>query len=44
MEQAEIGRIERIINRELRERFGPAAVQRAVLLQHGDDPESSRDS
>jgi hypothetical protein len=37
VEQAEISRIERIINRELRERFGLGAVQRAVLLQHGDE-------
>ncbi len=38
MEQAEITRIERIINRELKERFGPGAVRRAAVLQHGDDP------
>jgi hypothetical protein len=38
VEQAEISRIERIINRELKERFGVGAVRRAVLLQHGDDP------
>jgi Peptidase family S41/N-terminal domain of Peptidase_S41 in eukaryotic IRBP len=38
VERAEISRIERIINRELRERFGSGAVRRAVLLQHGDDP------
>jgi hypothetical protein len=38
MERAEINRIERIINRELKERFGLTSVQRAVLLQHGDDP------
>jgi hypothetical protein len=37
VEQAELSRIERIINRELNERFGLGAVQRAVLLQHGDD-------
>jgi hypothetical protein len=37
VEQAEISRIERIINRELRERFGLGAVQRAVLLQHGEE-------
>jgi hypothetical protein len=38
VEQAEITRIERIINRELKERFGPSSVRRAVILQHGDDP------
>jgi Peptidase family S41/N-terminal domain of Peptidase_S41 in eukaryotic IRBP len=29
---------ERVINREMRERFGPEAVQRAVVLGPGDDP------
>jgi hypothetical protein len=38
VDQAEISRIERIINRELKERFGLSSVRRAVLLQHGDDP------
>ena len=38
MERAEISRIERMINRELKERFGSGAVRRAVLLQHDDDP------
>jgi hypothetical protein len=38
MERAEISRMERIINRELKGRFGPGAVRSAVLLQHGDDP------
>jgi Peptidase family S41/N-terminal domain of Peptidase_S41 in eukaryotic IRBP len=38
MERAEIGMIERVINHELKERFAEGAVQRAVLLQHGDDP------
>jgi hypothetical protein len=37
MDHAETSRIERVINRELRERFGRGVVQRAVLLQHGDD-------
>ncbi len=38
MERAELGQIERVINHELRERFLTGAVERAVLLQHGDDP------
>jgi hypothetical protein len=38
MDNAETSRIERAVNRELRERFGRGVVQRAVLLQHGDDP------
>ena len=38
MERAELDQIERVINHELRERFLPGAVERAVLLQHGDDP------
>ena len=38
MERAEIGRIERVINRELGERFPDGAVLRAVLLRHDDDP------
>jgi hypothetical protein len=38
MERAELDQIERVINHELRERFLTGAVQRAVLLQHGDDP------
>jgi len=38
MEQAELDQIERVINHELRERFLTGAVERAVLLQHGDDP------
>jgi hypothetical protein len=29
---------ERVINHEMKERFTPSAVQRAVLLKHGDDP------
>jgi hypothetical protein len=38
MERAELDMVERVINRELRERFLAGAVQRAVVLQHGDDP------
>ena len=38
MEPAELDQIERAINHELRERFLTGAVERAVLLQHGDDP------
>ena len=38
MERAELDQIERVINHELRERFLPGAVERAVLLQHGDEP------
>jgi hypothetical protein len=38
VERAEQDQLERVINHELRERFLGGAVQRAVLLQHGDDP------
>ena len=38
MERAELDQIERVLNHELKERFAPGAVQRGVLLQHGDDP------
>jgi len=38
MEQAEQAMLERVINHEMQERFGAGAVQRAVLLQHCDDP------
>jgi Peptidase family S41/N-terminal domain of Peptidase_S41 in eukaryotic IRBP len=38
VERAEREQVERVINRELAGRFGEGAVQRAVLLQHGDDP------
>jgi len=38
MDQAEQAMVERVINHEMQERFGAGAVQRAVLLQHGDDP------
>jgi hypothetical protein len=37
VERAELDRIERAINHELTERFAAGAVERAVLLQHGDD-------
>jgi hypothetical protein len=37
MDHSEASRIERVINRELGERF-PGAALRAVLLQPGDDP------
>jgi hypothetical protein len=37
VERAEKEQIERAINREMNERFPAGAVQRAVLLQHGDD-------
>jgi Peptidase family S41/N-terminal domain of Peptidase_S41 in eukaryotic IRBP len=38
MERGEQAMVERVINREMRERLAAGAVQRAVLLQHGDDP------
>ena len=38
MERAEQAMMERVINHEIQERFGAGVVQRAVLLQHGDDP------
>jgi hypothetical protein len=38
MERAEQAMVERVINHEMKERFTQGAVQRAVLLQHGDDP------
>ena len=38
MERAELDVVERVINHEMEERFARGAVQRAVLLQHGDDP------
>jgi len=38
VERAEKDQIERAINHELKERFAAGAVQRAVLLEHGDDP------
>jgi hypothetical protein len=39
MERAEQELVERVINHEVQERFTAGAVRRAVLLQHGDDPE-----
>ncbi len=39
MERADLDRIERAITHELTERFGVGMVQRAVVLQHGDEPE-----
>ena len=38
MERAEQAMVERVINHEIQERFSAGAVQRAVLLQHDDDP------
>jgi Peptidase family S41/N-terminal domain of Peptidase_S41 in eukaryotic IRBP len=38
VERSEIAQIERVLNHELKERFAAGAVQRGVLLQHGDDP------
>ena len=38
MERAGQAMVERVINHEMQERFSAGAVQRAVLLQHGDDP------
>ena len=38
MDQAETSRIERVINRELGERFPDGAVLRAEVRQHDDDP------
>jgi hypothetical protein len=38
MDQAERAMVERAINHEMQERFTADAVQRAVLLQQGDDP------
>ena len=38
VERAEKAQVERVINHNLKERFAAGAVQRAVLLEHGDDP------
>lgn len=38
MEQAELNQLERAVDHEIRARFPEGAVERAVLLQHGDDP------
>jgi hypothetical protein len=42
VERSEIAQIERVLNHELKERFAAGAVQRGVLLQHGDDPAVGR--
>jgi Peptidase family S41/N-terminal domain of Peptidase_S41 in eukaryotic IRBP len=39
VERAEKDQLERVINHEVKGRFGAGAVQRAVLLEHGDDPD-----
>jgi len=38
VERADLDRIERVITHELTERLGAGALQRAVVLQYGDDP------
>ena len=38
MERADVDRVQRAINHEVRERFPDGAALRAVLLQHGEDP------
>jgi hypothetical protein len=38
MERAEQAMVERVINHEMQERFSAGTVQRAMLLQHDDDP------
>src|ERR1022692_230365 len=38
VDQAELEQIQRALNHEMRDRFADGAVQRAVLLQPGDDP------
>jgi hypothetical protein len=38
VERAELDRVEQVLNHELSERFAAGAVQRGVLLRHGDDP------
>ena len=38
MERAEKDQLERVINHAVKDRFAAGAVQRAVLLDHGDDP------
>jgi hypothetical protein len=42
VERADLDRIERAVTHEITERFGAEAVQRAVVLQHGDDPAIGR--
>ena len=38
VERAEKDQVERVINHNMKERFAAGTVQRAVLLEHGDDP------
>jgi hypothetical protein len=38
VEPAEKNQVERVINHTVKDRFAAGAVQRAVLLEHGDDP------
>ena len=38
MERADKDQIERVINHTMKERFGLETAERAVLLEHGDDP------
>jgi hypothetical protein len=38
VERADKDRLERVINRTVKERFSAGAVERAVVLEHGDDP------
>jgi peptidase S41-like protein len=42
VERADLDRIERVITHELTDRFGAGAVERAVVLQYGDDPAIER--
>jgi hypothetical protein len=42
VERADLDRIERVITHELTERFGVGTVQRAVVLQYGDEPAIGR--
>jgi hypothetical protein len=36
MERAELDQINRVVGHEVKKHFPPGAVQRAMLLQHGD--------
>jgi len=38
VERAEKVQIERVINHSMKERFSLETAERAVLLEHGDDP------
>ena len=38
MDRADKDRLERVINHTVKERFGAGAVERAVVLEHSDDP------